>query len=230
MECWLTPAPADSSTSLRAAELIRYAARIYWGNLDKRKNQLDSEIRFTKKSHWSTIIRSFIFLFISSSISAFILYFGTSLLGEKLIGEAPIYVTDGYHGGTLWTISEHPFPFLLSITFILSTLGVFWITVIKPKVKRFQILQILSIPWITLVFVSPIWGLIWSFYRWPPEGFSDPALMWRFYRHDAIFGLRFGWLSAFMSFPINLLSYVVVVGLILLFNMIESRIRMNTKV
>lgn len=40
--------------------------------------------------------------------------------------------------------------------------------------------------------------------------------MWMFYRHDIIFGLTSGWLSALLSFPINILSYIVAIGLILL--------------
>ena len=164
----------------------------------------------TSNGRWLIFVRSFCFLFITTSIAAFLLYFGIGLITGKTMDSSPIFITDGYHGGSPQEIAEHPFTFLLTISCIFSLLGVFWLISVAPKYVRFHNLQILIIPWIALIITSPIWGLIWSLYRWPPQSFSDPSVMMLFYRHDAIFGLSLGWLSAIISFPINILSYVTV--------------------
>ncbi len=159
---------------------------------------------------------SFLFLFITSSIAAFLVYYGIKLLKIGNNYDAPIRISDGYHGGYLSLVSEHPFPFLISISLILAISGTIWVVSILPKFQRFQFFQTLLIPWISLIIASPIWGLIWSIYQYPPKGFSDSTLMWMYYRHDALFGLRLGWLSALLSFPINIIGYVFAVGLIYL--------------
>jgi hypothetical protein len=165
----------------------------------------------TSKSHWLIFIRSFCFLFITTDTAAFLLYFGVGfLLIGKVIDFSPVFITDGYHGGSLQEITEHPFTFLLTISCIFSLLGAFWLTAVAPKYGRFHSLQILIVPWIALIITSPVWGLIWSLYNWPPQSFSDTSVMKLYYLTDAIFGFRMGWLSAIISFPINILSYVTV--------------------
>ena len=160
-------------------------------------------------------LKPFCFLFIPTSVAAFLLYFGVGLLiAELTVGFSPVIVTDGYHGGQLEEITEHPFAFLLTISFIFSLLGASWLTVIEPKYKRFQSLQLLILPWIALILTSPLWGVIWSVYHWPPQDFSSLSTMIYYYQYDALFGLRLGWLSAIYSFPINILSYISVCALL----------------
>ena len=170
----------------------------------------------SRRVKWASFFRAFVFLFVATSISAFLLFFAIRYLQGGGQYDAPVMVFDGYHSGDLWVIAEHPIPFLLSISLLLSLSGSLWIVVIAPRVKRYHSLQALLIPWVALILASPVWGLIWSMYRWPPQGFSDPSVMLMFYRHDALFGLSLGWLSGLISFPINILSYITVYGLILL--------------
>jgi hypothetical protein len=164
----------------------------------------------TKDRLGSKFLKPFCFLFITTSIAAFLLYFGLALMTKETEYFSPIVVTDILHFGYLREITEHPFAFLLTISFFVSLLGAFWGVAIATNYRRFHWLQLLTIPWIALIVTSPVWGVIWSIYRWPPQSFSDSSTMMLFYRHDAIFGLTLGWLSAIISFPINILSYAIV--------------------
>jgi len=168
----------------------------------------------TDNHHWVTFIKSLCFLFITTSISAFPIYFGVSLITNNPYIKSPVFITDGYHSSSLQAITEHPFPFLLSISFFLSFLGALWIVIVAPKFKRLHVLQLLALPWIAVIVTSPIWGMIWSIYRWPPQSFSDNSTMMLFYRYDAVFGLNSGILSAVISFPINIISYTTVCTLL----------------
>ena len=179
----------------------------------------------TAKRVWSApFTRIFLFLFVTTSIAGFLLFFGVRFFQGTGQYDAPVFVFDGYHGGDLWTIVEHPFPFLLSLSLILSLLAALWIALIAPKVRRYQALQALLIPWIAVILASPIWGVIWSIYRWPPQGFmGDADMMMLYYQHDAMFGLNLGWISALISFPINILSFAVSYGAILVSKKVFQR-------
>lgn len=170
----------------------------------------------SKKSLPAPFLRSFSFLFVTTSIAAFFLFFGVRLLQGSDLYDSPIIVSDGYHSAQLWEIAAHPFSFLLTISMFSALSAALWIATIVPKARRFQSLQALFVPWVALVLTSPVWGLIWSMYRWPPQGFSEASVMMKFYQHDIMVGLTLGWLSAILSFPINILSYATVYVLILL--------------
>lgn len=158
--------------------------------------------------------RPFFFLFTTTSVAAFILYFGVGqLLSGKLIGFSPVIITDGHSAGQLEEITNHPFTFLLTISCVFSILGAFWLTNIAPKYKRLHTLQILIVPWIALLITSPIWGLIWSLYNWPQSSWDGSQMMF-FHYINARDGLRLGWLSAINSLPINILSYTTVCALL----------------
>ena len=163
----------------------------------------------------SRFLRALLFLFLAASLCAFALFFGLRALNHNGPHEAPVLVTDGYHLGCLWLIAVHPFPFLLSISLVLALAGALWITKLRPKTQPGLVLGAFLVPWIALLITSPLWGLIWSLYTWPPASFSNPAVMWMFYQNDTIFGLTGGWLSALVSFPIDLLSYAAAVVLLL---------------
>jgi len=173
---------------------------------------IKSELAYSH--YWPVFLKSLGFLFVTTSIAAFLLYFGVSLISKWGLDFSPVLITDGYHVGHLQEIAEHPFSFLLTISFITSLLGAFWIVIIAPRYTRFHILQLLALPWIALILTSPVWGIIWSIYHWPPQYFSDSALMLHYYKYDAMFGLRLGWLSAIISFPINILGFATVGGLL----------------
>ena len=164
----------------------------------------------------STFFLSFCFLFITSSIVAFVLVFGAKYIKGNSPYYAPVDVYAGYKGYRVTEILEYPFPYLLSISFFLALSGAYWITIIAPRKRRYHGLQALAVPWIAVFVTSPVWGLIWSMYRWPPEYFSDASWMMHYYWHDIRSALLLALPSAIFSFPINLLSYVAVYLLLLI--------------
>jgi len=141
-----------------------------------------------------------------------------------------LHIDWGYYGYDFWQIDENPFPYLLSIVLVSAIIGALWITFVVPKHTQHFVFQILAIPWISLVITSPIWGIIWSVNLRSPQYFvqhysGDPkAVMWLFYRTDAMSGLSSGWLSAVQSFPINVLSYAVFCLLLLATNKLFSNV------
>jgi len=172
--------------------------------------------KLEKKNIWAIFTASFGFLFITTSIAAFIVFFGVRFIRGNTTYESPVYVFNGYFGYSLWEIADYPFDFLLSISFFLALSGAFWIAFVAPYKKRYHSLQALAVPWIAVILTSPVWGLIWSMNRWPPGHFTDPDMMMLFYRHDITVGLTLGWLSAIISFPLNLVSYSTVYALLLI--------------
>jgi hypothetical protein len=169
-----------------------------------------------REHQWDSLLKSFSFLFVTTSIAAYLLFFGVDRLQGNYAYHSPVYIFNGYFGYFLWEIRQQPFAYLLSISFFLSLLGALWLGLVVPRTRRFHALQALAVPWIAMLITSPVWGLIWSMYRWPPQGFSDTSIMMMFYRHDIGVGLSLGWLSAIISFPINILSYIVVYILLLI--------------
>jgi hypothetical protein len=159
------------------------------------------------------LLKPFCFLFTTISVAAFLLYFGLASIPKESEYISPIVITDGYHGAYLREITQHPFAYLLTISFFAALFGTSWIVAVAPRYKRFHSLQLLLIPWVALIVTSPVWGVIWSVYR-HPQGFSDASAMMH-YRYDAMFGLNLGWISAIASFPINTLSYITVYLLLL---------------
>jgi hypothetical protein len=182
----------------------------------------------------ATFPSSFCFLSIGLSISAFLLFSGVKLMianyaiADVLNISTVLHIDWGYYGYDFWQIDEDPFPYLLSIVLVSAIIGALWVTFVTPKYPQHFWSQILTIPWISLVITSPIWGIIWSVNLRSPQYFvehysGDPkAVMWLFYRTDAISGLTSGWLSAVQSFPINVLSYVVFCLLLLASNKLFS--------
>jgi hypothetical protein len=177
---------------------------------------MNSRINSVKNNYGFTFAKSFGFLFVTTSIAAFLLFYIVDLMNGDTPYHSPVVVYDGYHGYYLWEIAEHPFPFLVAISFFLSLSGAFWVTIIAPKHGHNLNWQILAIPWVALILTSPVWGLIWSVNRWPPQSFLDSSVMMLFYKHDVMVGLSLGWLSGILSFPINVLSYVSVCGLLMI--------------
>ncbi len=159
-------------------------------------------------------LKPFCFLFITIGFAAFLLYFGLASMPKESEYVSPVVITDGYHGGYFREIAQHPFAYLLTISFFPSLFGAWWLVAIAPRHKRFHSLQLLLIPWIALIVTSPVWGIIWSLYR-HPQGFADVAAR-AHYQYDAMFGLNLGWISAIASFPINILSYTAAYLLLLL--------------
>ena len=103
---------------------------------------IKSELTYNHR--WLIFWKSFSFLFITTSITAFLLYFGVGLISKNGLDISPVSITDGYHGGHLQDITEHPFPFLLTISSITSLLGGFWIVIIAPRHTRFHNFQLLA--------------------------------------------------------------------------------------
>jgi len=177
---------------------------------------MKTQVSSTQNNRIVTFTKSLGFLFTTTGIAAFFLFFGIDSIDGNLPYNSPVVIFGGFYSYNMTEIRENPFPYLLSISFVFSLLSAYWITFIAPKHKRYLNLQILAIPWVAVILSGPVWGLIWSVNRWPPESFSDKDVMVLFYKHDAIGGLNLSWLSAIFSFPINILSYVAVCGLLVI--------------
>jgi hypothetical protein len=157
--------------------------------------------------------RSLCFFTFCMGLAAFILFNCVKLMIGDNPYQAVLHIA-WLRGYIFKGFDQDPYPFLLVIVFISSIIGASWTAFVAPKYTRHFILQILVIPWISLIITSPIWGMMWSFYLRSPaffvENFPDnpKAVMWLYYRTDAIDGLKGGWIAALQSFPINILSYI----------------------
>jgi hypothetical protein len=166
------------------------------------------------KSHYLIFLfKSFCFFVVGLGASAFLLFYGVRLMIGDNPYRAVVHINMFVRGYELREIDKQPFPYLLTIVLVSSIIGALWMTFIAPKYTQYFKAQILVLPWISVILTSPIWGIIWSINLRNPQYFvehfqSDPkAVMWLFYRTDAMSGLTLGWLSAIQSFPINFLSY-----------------------
>jgi hypothetical protein len=191
-------------------------------------HKLDSPLNH----YWITLLKSFCFLAVGLSISAFLLFYGVKLMNENNPYRAVIHINMLFSIYNFKEIDRQPLPYLITMVFISSIIGAIWTTFVAPKYTRHVKVQVLAVPWISLIVTSPIWGIIWSINLRNPQFFiehysNDPtAVMLLFYRTDAISGLNLGWLSALQSFPINILSYITFCFLLLASSKLFSR---NTK-
>jgi glycerol-3-phosphate acyltransferase PlsY len=160
----------------------------------------------TKGEEFSKFLRLFLYYIIGLGITAFLLFYCIKLL--KHPHRTVFQISFLYIGYDIREIDNQPIPYLLSIIFISSVIGAVWSTFFDPKSIKRLILQILSVPWVSVILTGPFWGLIWSIERWGSLSIVDwsPTLM-MYYRHDLFTGLFWSWLSAMQSYPINILSY-----------------------
>ncbi|MBI5352026.1 MAG: hypothetical protein HZB50_05260 [Chloroflexi bacterium] len=184
----------------------------------------------------TTFFLSFGFLVIGLGVSASLLFSGVKLMIENhaiadvLNIRTVLHINMGYRGYDFLEIDKQPFPYLLTIVLVSSITGALWTTVVAPKYVQHFKSQILVLPWISVILASPILGIIWSVNLRSPQYFvehysSDPkAVMWLFYRTDAMSGLTSGWLSAIQSFPINILGYVAFCLLLLMSRKLFSNV------
>jgi hypothetical protein len=167
-----------------------------------------------------TLFLSFCFIAVGLGIASSLLFNGVKLMIGDNPYRAVLHINMGFRGYDFREVDNQPFLYLLTITLVSSIIGALWVTFLAPKYKKNYLAQILVIPWISLIVTSPIWGFIWSVNLRSPQYFvehfsNEPqAVMWLFYRTDALSGLKLGWLSAIQSFPINILSYVVFCSLL----------------
>ena len=163
-------------------------------------------------------IKSFGFLFPTLLVASFAsFYFVLNVFRGVIFGldDAPIWLTFIFRGINFREIIETPTIYLSSIAFVSSLIGSLWAGFVIPKFPRFIWLQILIVPWVAVIITGAVWGLIWSINRWPPDSFGTYEAMILFRRTDIENGLFNSWLSAAQSYPLNILSYSVYCGLLL---------------
>ena len=160
-----------------------------------------------KKQNLRKFSLSFFFLLVSLAVAAYLILQFVWYLNRDKPYLATLCVNSGFVGYCFSKFDEHPLPYLLSIVLVSSLFGALWLVFWVSRYREGLIFQILSVPWISVVVVSPIYGLIYSMQLRSPAYFDGSSLMWFYYRTDALDGLRWGWLSALQSFPINILSY-----------------------
>ncbi len=174
---------------------------------------MDGNPRIRRLHILAAFLASFCFLTLSVGIAAWSLIALVRWIYRDNPYRAVVHVFYGFGSYNLRQIDADPFAYLLAIVLVSSLVGAVWTVLFAPKTRRQLIAQVLIVPWISLVIASPIWGLIWSVKLWSPQYFVDhfptyaASQMWLYYRTDASTGLFLGWLSAILSFPINVLSY-----------------------
>jgi hypothetical protein len=167
----------------------------------------------------SVFIKSFGFLLPALLASSFVLfYFVLNVFRGMIFGldDAPIWLMLIFRGVNFQEIFETPLIYLSSIALVSALLGAIWTGFIIPRFPRLIWLQILILPWVAVILTGAVWGLIWSINHWPADSFRDHETMMLFRRTDIINGLSYSWLSAAQSYPLNILSYGVYCGLLLL--------------
>ncbi len=163
-------------------------------------------------------IKSFGFLFPTLLVASFALfYFVLNVFRGVSFGldDAPIWLFV-FRGINFREIIETPTIYLSSIAFVSSLVGAIWAGFVIPKFPRLIWLQVLIVPWIAVIITGAVWGLIWSINQWPADSFENYETMMLFRRTDIKNGLSYSWLSAAQSYPLNIFSYGVYCGLLLL--------------
>lgn len=130
-------------------------------------------------------------------------------------GDTPIWLVLGFRGVNFLEIIETPAIYLTSIAFISSLVGALWSGFAVPRFPRLIWLQILIVPWISVILTGAVWGLLWSINRWPADGFINYDTMMLFRKTDIKNGFLLSWLSAAESFPLNIFSYLSYCGLLM---------------
>ena len=177
------------------------------------KNSDPSKYHFLTTLFWS-----FWFLAVGLGIAAFLLFYGIKLMIENDVIQdtlnirTVLHINLGARGHAFWEIDEHPFPYLLTIVLVSSIIGGLWTARVASKHTQHFILQILALPWISVVATSVIWGIVFSKsfrgLQYLAENFPRNPIKWLLTETNAMNGLTWGWLSALQSFPINILSYL----------------------
>ncbi len=178
----------------------------------------------SKNHSLKTFFWSFWFLAIGLGIAAFLLFYGIKLMIENnIIRDAlnirtVLHINLGARGHAFGEIDEYPFPYLLTIVLVSSIIGGLWTAYVASKYTQHIILQILVLPWISVIVTGLIWGIIFSKsfrgLQYLVENFPGNPVKWLLTETNAMNGLTWGWLSALQSFPINILSYVAFCSLL----------------
>ncbi len=172
----------------------------------------------TIQGPWLVFVKSFVFLLPMLLAASFALFhFVLNVFRGVLFGldEAPIWLMLGFRGINFLEIIETPAIYLTSIAFVSSLVGALWVGFVAPGFPRWIWLQILIVPWISVLLTGAAWGLIWSINHWPADGFINYDTMMLFRRTDVKNGFLLSWLSAAESFPLNIFSYLTYCGLLM---------------
>lgn len=168
-----------------------------------------------KKKNFKLFLKSLVFLVPSFLLASFAVLYSVLFLFPDYVSlsyNSPIHVSF-LRGYSFTEIKETPFPYLCSISIISAMVAAFWTAFILVG-SKFKAIKILFAPWVAILFTGPVWGLIWSINRWPPEKFQSYETLMLFRQSDISSGLNLSFLSAVQSFPINIISYVVFCGLL----------------
>lgn len=152
----------------------------------------------------SVFAKAFLFIFLDSGIAGFVLYFGL----RTLLHQSPIVFT--YPRGIPY-YDQHPAPFLISLSIIFALISSFGMVLIAPRIKsswsRWVLMGI--IPFVTVIIAGLVWGIIAIYYDMKVGFFPPLPSMLNYIWWGAQQGMLIGPISAWVSFPINLISYVI---------------------
>jgi hypothetical protein len=151
-------------------------------------------------------------LFIAAGAAAFFLYFGMIALR----GQSPIIVAIPLAHIAPY-LDEHPIPYLLTIAFIFAVVGALWLMFIMPRFTRFRFLQIMLLPWITLLVAGPVWGMLWTFHDMQAGFFPSFPQMINYLFFGAQQGLLWVLIIALYSLPFSILAYAAACLMLIMF-------------
>ena len=165
-------------------------------------------------NNWGMVYaRAFVHFFFTLGVASVIIFFGVRSIHSDIPYKS-VFKLIGFKVYNFTGVDSEPTFYLLSIVVMSTFVAATWITFFAYKYSRHIKIQILLIPWISLILTSPIFGLLYSIYLRKPTDFiiqypsNSREVMWLFYKTDALDGLKLGWLAAIQSFPINILSYL----------------------
>jgi hypothetical protein len=152
--------------------------------------------------------KAFVLIFSVSGAAACALYFGLKawLLYPPILvplSRAPVIYLEIY-----------PIPFLITLVALFALPGSVWLVFIAPRLKNLRWLQISMIPFLTIAMAGPAWGALEAYYIMTVEGFHDFSGSLDYLAFGAQIGWPVGFISALVSFPLNLLSYAMACALL----------------
>ena len=151
-------------------------------------------------------------LFIASGTTAFLLYFGMIALR----GQSPIVVAIPLAHVAPY-LDEHSVPYLSAIAFIFAVVSTLWLMLIMLRFMRSRFLQIMLLPWITLLVAGPVWGMLWVYHDMQAGFFPAFPQMVDYLLFGAQQGLFWVLIIALYSLPISLLAYAAACLLLVMF-------------
>ena len=144
----------------------------------------------------------FIVLLISFS-SASILYYSLKTIN----GYSPFACPMAWRCWPYW--DKHPIPYLAVLSFSYSFFCTLWAIIFATKPKKYWVFQYVLLPITALLFGGYLSGIVWAYQDMQLGFFPEFSQAIYYTKGLAISGLLLSLQTAFASFPLNILAYIV---------------------